>query len=155
MAKPKKKQPLPASRPPILKAVLLVLACSVAGGAIVYKYGGTIRHVAQSAREQGLGQKLERAVRGTPAAPTPHATPVTPAAPAKLAEIKPALPGLAAPAAEPEPTPAEEGQPAKMSRPQLEREVERLREVLAARDRENSEMKIQLKLLRDGSRSRR
>lgn len=42
---------------------------------------------------------------------------------------------------------------AKMKRPQLEREVLRLREEVADRDREIADMKIQLKLFKEGSRA--
>lgn len=42
---------------------------------------------------------------------------------------------------------------AKMKRTQLEREVIRLRQELAARERENAEMRIQMKLLKEGSRT--
>src|SRR5690242_136843 len=107
----------PLQRRSPVAIVILVLVCSLIGGAILYRYGDRLRGLADGARSGSL-MRLGKAG------------------------------GKAKGAAE-----AEADELARMKRTQLEREVRRLREELAAKESENAEMKIQLKLLQEGSRT--
>ena len=123
-------------RHPVLKVVIMVIICSAVAGAILYKFNDNIRGLTRGARSGSL------IPRGLPASAMDTEKP-----PAAVAE-KPATGGKKAAVKTPEKAQA------KPKRTPSDSEVRRLREELAVRQRENDELKIQLKLLREGSRTK-
>lgn len=132
------KKPLPPPAGPSLsRFVFLVLLCAAVGGAIVYWGSPKIRELLLGANARSLFQSPLHPAAAKPGKPA-----------TKDLSKAPALPPLPAP----EGAATETGpDPAKTTK--LERENKRLREELAGKERENADLKIQLKLLQDGSRA--
>lgn len=135
---------VPSSSSP-LKAIVMILICAAIGAGVVYKFSDRIRDLTRGARSGEFlrlpGRDAGRSGVRAGKAETPDVADVLKRDSDRSADKDSAADGQAA-AAE------------RKKRQALEREMKRMRERLDAMERENAEMKIQLKLLNEGSRSK-
>lgn len=146
---------VPSSSSP-LKAIVMILICAAIGAGVVYKFSDQIRGLTRGARPGDLLRIPARVAAGRDSGKADKAdadsTDDAPDVAKFLNRDKDSDKGSGADKGS-----AADGQAAAAERKKrvaLERDMKRLRDRLDAMERENAEMKIQLKLLQEGSRSK-